>query len=302
MSASRRLRKYVITTGDADGIGLEVTYKALLKLSIPKHFEFTVLEPKKIHRSLRSLRKRLAKKRGIRLAPSAASPARWVFDAAKMCSQKKYSALITAPLSKTLIRDAGYSQIGHTEILATVCRSKNLHMCFLGNEFNVVLATAHVPLARVAKALRLKNLVTATTQAQAIRKKLPQPWRSKPIALVGLNPHAGEDGLLGHEEKRVFRSALSYLKRKKIHAIGPLVPDAAFLRANWRKYSIFVCAYHDQGLIPFKLVHGSNSGAHLTLGLPFVRTSVDHGTAKRSSAKTSPTLTRCTMLFAGPSL
>jgi 4-hydroxythreonine-4-phosphate dehydrogenase len=93
------------------------------------------------------------------------------------------------------------------------------------------------------------------------------------LAIVGVNPHAGEQGLLGDEEA-LLRQLLGADVR------GPLVPDAAFLPANWGLYSVYVCPYHDQGLIPFKLVHGFDSGVHMTLGLPFIRTSVDHGTAK----------------------
>ena len=96
--------------------------------------------------------------------------------------------------------------------------------------------------------------------------------KTKKIAVLGLNPHAGEGGLIGNLEKTLFA-------RLPKGVVGPLVPDAAFLKKNWPLYSIFVCLYHDQGLIPFKMQHGQDSGAHLTLGLAFVRTSVDHGTA-----------------------
>ena len=104
------------------------------------------------------------------------------------------------------------------------------------------------------------------------------------MALVGLNPHAGEKGLIGKFESENLKPVLTQIKKK--HSVeGPLVPDAAFFDDNWKKYSTYVCLYHDQGLIPFKMVHGQDSGVHLTLGLPFIRTSVDHGTAKNIFGK-----------------
>ena len=105
------------------------------------------------------------------------------------------------------------------------------------------------------------------------------------MALVGINPHAGEDGLIGNEELDVFLEAIKIAKSKKIPIEGPLVPDAAFLKENWSKFSVYICPYHDQGLIPFKLVHGHKSGVHITMGLPFIRTSVEHGTAKKLFGK-----------------
>jgi 4-hydroxythreonine-4-phosphate dehydrogenase len=275
-----KVRRFLLTTGDADGVGLEVTYKALLKTALPVDTEIVVLEPERVHHSLQSIRKKVAQKRGVLLLPSSDSPAHWVYNGAKACLRNEFSGLITAPLSKTLIRDAGFKYIGHTEILAAVSRRHDLHMAFIGREFNVVLATGHAPIKRVGALLSTKNIVSTVEQADRLRRRLPTKLRKRPLALLGLNPHAGEKNLIGNEESRAFKAALRALQRKKIKVVGPLVPDAAFLRQNWQQYSVFICAYHDQGLIPFKLVHGADSGAHITLGLPFVRTSVDHGTAK----------------------
>jgi len=117
-------------------------------------------------------------------------------------------------------------------------------------------------------------LEIALNQALKLRKILKKPLQKLPVALVGLNPHAGESGLLGSEEISTFQPLLKKLKE----VVGPLPPDTAFLKQNWNKFSVFVCPYHDQGLIPFKMIHGTQ-GFHLTFGLTFVRTSVDHGTA-----------------------
>ncbi|MEN0058579.1 MAG: 4-hydroxythreonine-4-phosphate dehydrogenase PdxA, partial [Bdellovibrio sp.] len=186
----------------------------------------------------------------------------------------------TGPLSKTLIYESGLRDMGHTDILKRVSKTQNVHMGFLGREFNVLLATAHIPLNKIAQSLTTENLSLALINANHLRKILPTSLARKPIGLLGLNPHAGEAGLIGDEEGQLFPSLLSFARQHKIPVSGPLVPDAAFLKSNWKKYSVFLALYHDQGLIPFKLVHGQQSGVHISVGLPFIRTSVDHGTAK----------------------
>ena len=140
----------------------------------------------------------------------------------------------------------------------------------------MLLATGHQPLQTAVAEFNREALLEALKAAAQMRGLLKTSRRRKPLALVGLNPHAGEDGLIGREEVW-FREVM---KASRLPVEGPLVPDAAFLPQNWDKYSVYVCPYHDQGLIPFKMIHGFQSGVHLTLGLPFVRTSVDHGTAK----------------------
>ena len=120
----------------------------------------------------------------------------------------------------------------------------------------------------------------AVRAADELRKVLDKKQMSRPIAILGLNPHAGEQGLIGSVENRIHAKVLETAAEEKLNVDGPLVPDAAFFPKNWSKYSVFVANYHDQGLIPFKMTHGQESGVQVTMGLPFVRTSVDHGTAK----------------------
>jgi 4-hydroxythreonine-4-phosphate dehydrogenase len=143
-------------------------------------------------------------------------------------------------------------------------------MAFIGNHFNVLLATDHVALSKVEKSLIRSDLKSALSASLALKDLLKS---KKPIGLLGLNPHAGERGIIGHFELKYLKN----LSNKNFN--GPLVPDAAFLKKNWSKYCVYLCLYHDQGLIPFKMQHGQDSGVHITMGLPFVRTSVDHGTA-----------------------
>ena len=287
------MKRFAITTGDADGIGFEITAKSLSHLgpqkgsqfylfrSVKNELKYLKIIDKKFQRiTVKNLEEALkikntSSKTLFDICSDDSAP-RTVEVAAKACHRKKLNGLITAPLSKTLIQKSGYLAKGHTEILQKVSGTKSVHMVFVGDSFNVLLATGHTPLSRVSRNLNKKNLTLALKHARELKKILPANRRKKPIALVGLNPHAGENGLLGDQEIALFPKVL----KKFPDIIGPLVPDAAFIEKNWSLYSLYVCCYHDQGLIPFKLVHGTKSGYHLTFGLPFVRTSVDHGTAK----------------------
>ena len=159
--------------------------------------------------------------------------------------------------------------MGHTGAFRSLIPNAQLHMAFAGTEFNVLLASDHLPIENVPGYLTKKKISAAIHAAREFKKLLG--LKSK-IALLGLNPHAGESGLIGNFEKK-------FLLDLPKDIVGPLVPDAAFLKSNWKKYALFICLYHDQGLIPFKMIHGQDSGVHITMGLPFLRTSVDHGTA-----------------------
>lgn len=280
----------LVTTGDPDGIGWEVTAKALNALGPQKGVQFIVFRNPsasqsrtlpKIKSSFRTLSvssldeaaKKPADFKTLLLVEAATPAPLWVEEAARACLKGYFQALVTAPLSKTSIIEAGLKDIGHTEILSRVCGGADLFMGFLGPKFNVLLASGHAPLRQAVESLNPERMKKALMAARQMRELLSPTRRKFPLALVGVNPHAGEQGLLGEEEKWM---------RKLIgpDVQGPLVPDAAFLPANWKRYSVYVCPYHDQGLIPFKMIHGFQHGVHLTLGLPFVRTSVDHGTAK----------------------
>lgn len=280
------MRRLFVTTGDPDGIGTEVTSKALAELGSHSNFQYVVWRSHDCPRSdlARMDRvfdrqtiydvdqlKNLPLNRKLIDLVSEDPPARWVETSARLCLKNQAVGIVTAPLSKTGIAAAGMHDRGHTEIFSRVTKNKDLYMCFWGRQFRILLLTDHVPIAKIAKHLTPRRVENGIRTALEMRKLF---GLKKPIAIVGLNPHAGETGLLGTEEK-IFARAL----RSKLFE-GPLVPDVAFMPANWPKYSVFVCCYHDQGLIPFKLIHGFDEGVHLTLGLPFVRTSVDHGTAK----------------------
>ncbi|HRO66069.1 MAG TPA: 4-hydroxythreonine-4-phosphate dehydrogenase PdxA [Pseudobdellovibrionaceae bacterium] len=288
------MKRIAITTGDQDGIGPEVTAKALRELGPIKGASFIVFRGS----SSAKLFERLPFKRKIcssledalDLAPRSDelvevvgdNPVDWVENAAKACLRKDLQGLVTGPLSKTLIRKSGRKDLGHTEILARLSKTPVLYQGYLGQEFHVVLATAHLPLKDVSRRLRPRVVKGAVFAADLLRSCLPRRKRKLPLAFVGLNPHAGEEGLLGREDLEI-RRVLSRIKAPE--TAGPLVPDAAFSPANWKKYSVFIASYHDQGLIPFKMIHGQSRGAQISLGLPFVRTSVDHGTAKEIAGR-----------------
>ena len=185
--------------------------------------------------------------------------------------------MATAPISKRVLQLAGYPYPGHTELLAKLTHQRECRMMLLGKRLKVVLATVHLPLVQVAQELTRERVrVTLEMAYQGLRKyfAIPRPR----LAVAALNPHAGEEGIFGREEKEIIFPAVQGARRQGIHADGPLPADTLFYQAVRGDYDAVVCMYHDQGLIPLKLLHFFG-GVGLTLGLPLIRTSVDHGTA-----------------------
>lgn len=277
-------KKIAITTGDLDGVGLEVTLKALAKVRKNSTIHYFIYLGTKTPKHLQALERKVINrhKNCLHLIRNSRSPAQWVEEAAKKCFSGEFQSLVTGPLSKETIINSGLSDIGHTDILKRITGSKNLHMGFVGEHFNVILATGHIALKNVSQHLTASALASAYASAKMLTAYLSPALAKKPMCLVGLNPHAGENGLLGDEELKTystFKNA-SVQPTRSESIVGPLAPDTAFVKSNWSKFSVYICAYHDQGLIPFKMIHGFKSGVHITLGLPFLRTSVDHGTAK----------------------
>jgi 4-hydroxythreonine-4-phosphate dehydrogenase len=186
-------------------------------------------------------------------------------------------AIATAPLNKKVLQLAGYRYPGHTELLAKLSGTRECRMMLLGDRLKVVLVTVHLPLMRVSRELTTKKIrVTIELADRALRDRfgLARPR----LAVAALNPHAGEEEIFGHEEKQIILPAVREARRRGIAVTGPFPADSLFYQAAQGDYDAVVCMYHDQGLIPLKLLHFIG-GVALTLGLPFVRTSVDHGTA-----------------------
>jgi 4-hydroxythreonine-4-phosphate dehydrogenase len=185
-------------------------------------------------------------------------------------------AIATAPVNKAAFALAGLEWKGHTDLLAHLCGVSDAAMMFWSDELRVVLATVHIPLAEVPGALSVEGLdrLIRLTAASLPRFGIEAPR----LALAGLNPHAGEDGLLGGEEDAVMRPAVARARAAGIDVQGPLPADTLFVRAARGEFDAVIAAYHDQGLVPVKLLAFGRS-VNVTLGLPIVRTSVDHGTA-----------------------
>lgn len=264
-----------ITTGDIDGIGAEVAGKALRKIGPQKNIQFHVyIQSKKQEDYFRGLKSKFSSAR-IKIIIDRRSPAKWVEEAVHLQMQKKISGLVTGPLSKPEIFRAGLSDLGHTEIIKRVTKSKSAYMFFLGKVFHVALVSGHLPIRSVAEVASAQKIIELSKLVYNVTESLTN--QKRPLAVLGLNPHAGDGGLIGHEETAI-KDAISKIRQEGISVEGPLVPDVAFQKNQWKKYSSYIAQYHDQGLIPFKLVHG-HSGAHMTLGVPIIRTSVDHGVA-----------------------
>ncbi len=197
--------------------------------------------------------------------------------AARIVIEGKADALVTAPISKEAVALAGLSYPGHTELLGEICGVKNQVMMLVGGGLRVAMVTAHVGLREVPGLLSAEKIMgVARVVWKALKADfaIPEPR----VGILGLNPHASDGGRFGDEEKRLIAPAVTTLRSEGVNAFGPLVPDVAFWTMREGKFDALVCMYHDQGSAPLKTV-AFNSGVNVTLGLPIVRTSPDHGTA-----------------------
>lgn len=292
----RNFNRVAITTGDLDGIGLEVTAKALEKAGPQKGILFLYFRGtkassahlKRIGRKFRihsfaSWPEAMAFEpktpKDIVEIASPLPPAKWIEIVGVACLHGNISAMVTGPLSKPEIKRAGLQDLGHTDILKRIAGVSNAWMTFLGSKFNVLLLSGHVPVNKAEASLTPDKIEAGLRAAWAFFSKQPG-GRKKPLGVLGLNPHAGDQNLIGNFETETLVPILNRLRKEGLLLEGPLVPDSAFVKTNWKKYSAYAACYHDQGLIPFKMIHGFETGVHITVGLPFLRTSVDHGTAK----------------------
>jgi 4-hydroxythreonine-4-phosphate dehydrogenase len=196
--------------------------------------------------------------------------------AVELAKNKKIDSIVTAPLNKEALHLAGHKYPGHTEILAILTNTNDYAMLLFDKKLRVIHVSTHISLLEAITGLRKERIEKVIELANGIMKKvgIGEPR----IAVAGINPHSGENGLFGNEEKNEIIPAINKMKEKGINVEGPCPPDTVFLEAVKGKYDVVVAMYHDQGHIPLKLI-GFNSGVNVTVGLPFVRTSVDHGTA-----------------------
>ena len=333
-----------ITTGDPDGIGLEVALKALSQIELVEGVHFvlwrschapqdmfglldkglkrvTLTNVDLLENAIAEAQKKMSSQHtGKHILWDLSlpeTPALWVKTAGQFCLKNPDNeALVTGPLSKTQMQKEGFAERGHTPLLKKISQVRQVYMCFIGDSFNVVLLTGHLPLKKVEwnkedlqqciklcldfKEFLISRLTTdhralshfnfqsfsksnfkSSDKATSLGQRAFLNWNlfngieGKKVGVLGFNPHAGEEGLLGSEEDGLK----GILDQWKMQVEGPLVPDTAFFQENWSRFFMYICMYHDQGLIPFKMIHGRKS-FQLSLGLPFMRVSVSHGTAK----------------------
>jgi 4-hydroxythreonine-4-phosphate dehydrogenase len=258
--------RVAITAGDPAGIGPEVAALAAADSRVLAACEPVIYSPPD----------------SARFAPGvlSAEAGRAAYDiivrAVDEARNGHIQAIATAPVNKEAFRLAGLPWSGHTDLLAHLTGASHVAMMFHSEPLRVVLATVHVALADVPRLLT--QSVMETTIALTARE-LPRFGIERPrIAVAGLNPHAGEHGLFGREEETAIGPAIEACRRRGIDASGPFPADTIFVRARKGEFDVVVACYHDQGLIPVKLV-AFGQAVNVTLGLPIVRTSVDHGTA-----------------------
>lgn len=223
----------------------------------------------------------------------------YIEEGVRLVRQGQLAGLVTCPISKGALKAGGYRFPGHTEMLAELCQARDFAMMMAGAKLKVTLVTIHQPLAEVPGAITQEAVLRMIgITGRALRDDFGV--RAPRLAVAGLNPHAGEEGMFGDEEQWVIAPAVAVGRRAGWLVEGPFPPDTVFNKAVAGQFDAVICMYHDQGLIPFKLLHFSD-GVNVTLGLPMVRTSVDHGTAYDIAGKglAEPTSLAAAVAMAG---
>ena len=264
-----RLPRVGITVGDPAGIGPEIAVKAASHPDVRSVCEPIVYGPFSPEEIAAFPAGRVTPHSGLTAYETIV---RVVADA----RAGKIDAVATAPINKEAFAAAGLSWPGHTELLAHLTHARRVAMMFYAEQLRVVLATVHVPLAQVPRLLTQPHVeeIIGLSAEELPRFGFPRPR----IAMAGLNPHAGEHGVIGSEDEAVLRPAVEACRRRGVDVTGPHPGDTVFVRAIRGEFDAVVACYHDQGLIPVKMA-AFGKAVNVTLGLPIIRTSVDHGTA-----------------------
>ena len=282
-----------ITLGDCAGIGPEIVQLALKTDRLPTSVDYKIIG-KYPDCSL-----------GKPTAETSRAAAAALEEAVTLARRGELDAIVTGPVHKARMYEVGSRFPGQTEFFAERCGVKNFAMCLTGGNLTVALVTAHIPLCKVPRALNQSEIVRVgsllldfvqrrrnlTALSRRVPRRAPKREPETPaprIAVAGLNPHAGESGKLGREEIEIITPAVeqlqSRIENRESRIVGPVSPDTVFHRAIEGEFDAVLCMYHDQGLIPLKL-HAFYNGVNVTLGLPFPRTSPDHGTAFEIAGK-----------------
>lgn len=285
-------KNVVITMGDPSGIGPEVILKALASPGLSGLANFFVVGDREL---IEKTGRRLGLKfkaglidldnvylkgfeHGKTSGAYGAAAMEYIDTALEMIASGAADSLVTGPVNKASIRAAGFKGFqGHTEYLAEKTLSEDYAMMFVGDRLKVTLVTRHISLKKVSSALSAKAICRVIRLThESLRRYFG--IRNPRIGVAGLNPHAGEDGAFGEEEARIISPAIKKVSYVIKGVSGPFPPDAVFHRAFNGELDAVVAMYHDQGLVPFKMLYFMD-GVNMTVGLPFVRTSPDHGTA-----------------------
>jgi 4-hydroxythreonine-4-phosphate dehydrogenase len=300
------IKTIAITIGDMNGIGPEVTLKAVAQIfASPRNFRAAIIGPAAVmefwqnHLRLDLLlpqipnweawpantpvvlfdesREPAPVQIGVLSTAAGKIAGAALRRAIALAQEKKVHGIVTAPANKHALHLAGYRYPGQTELLAEGLGAQDFAMMLVAEDFRVALVTTHLPLRQVAAALST-NLILR--RLRVLQKDLTARFRlaAPRIAVTGLNPHAGEGGLLGEEEQTIITPAIQLARTEGIAAAGPFSADALFGQYKQRRFEAYLTMYHDQGLIPLKMF-GFGRAVNYTAGLPVIRTSPDHGTA-----------------------
>ena len=276
--------RLAITLGDPRGVGPEVAVAATRQLRAETDAQFIFVGPEAS--SAASCADEFIAVGSYRtddVASAGAVAGAAIARAIELALHGDVDAIVTGPIDKNALHAGGYHYPGHTEMLAELSRTKAVVMMLasekttVGGPLRVVLATTHMPLSRVPSALNTELLVE---QTKITNSALQNQWRIKEprIALCAFNPHASDGGLFGDEEQRIYQPAIERLQAKGVRVSQPLSADTVFLRAARGEFDVVIAPYHDVGMAAFKTA-AFGHGVNVTLGLPFIRTSPDHGTA-----------------------
>ncbi|MBI2962458.1 MAG: 4-hydroxythreonine-4-phosphate dehydrogenase PdxA [Deltaproteobacteria bacterium] len=284
--------------GDPAGIGPEIALRACLSRQLGRRARFVLVGDAGVFadtaRRLRLGRAWAARRRplpveevsalaaierrpGAACGPGAEAAYRAILRAVDLVRGGGADGVVTAPVAKHAIQALGYDFPGHTELIARLAGDAEVRMMMAGPSLRVVLVTTHIPLRDVPAAVTAERVARTAEIARTALRRHFRIHRPR-LALAGLNPHAGESGAFGDEEQRVLAPAVRAARERGVALDGPHPPDSVFFRARAGEFDAVIALYHDQGLIPFKLLH-FHDGVNVTIGLPFPRTSPDHGTA-----------------------
>lgn len=295
-----------VTMGDPSGIGPEIIIKSLLseqlsgspvivvgcvrtlerildlkitpfiKLNVIKHAHEAVFSAGVLNIIDEPLSDPEALLPGVVQAQAGDLAFRCIKRATELAMAGEVSAIATAPLNKEALHLAGHNYPGHTELLAHLTESKDYAMVLYTDKLKVIHVSTHIALRKFLDTLNPERVKTVIRIADSFLKRVG--FQSPRIAVAGVNPHAGENGLFGDEEIKIVSPAVNEMKQQGFNVFGPCPPDTVFMQCHEGMYDIVVAMYHDQGHIPLKLL-GFYDGVNITAGLPFIRTSADHGTA-----------------------